>query len=51
MLRKLKKTTKDRKKNLEAISKVIEESNDKFKIVDKPIPKKKIVKHKHVFGN
>ena len=51
MLRKLKKVSKDRKKNLEVISKVIEESNDKFKIVDKPMPKKKIIKHKHVFGN
>mgnify|MGYP003637613351 FL=1 len=51
MLRKLKKTTKDRKKTVEVISKVIEESNDKFNIVDKPLPKKKIVKHKHVFGN
>ena len=51
MLRKLKKVSKDRKKTLEVISKVIEESNDKFKIVDKPMPKKKIVKHKHVFGN
>tara|TARA_R110000744_G_C19101919_1_gene533675 strand:- start:380 stop:532 length:153 start_codon:yes stop_codon:yes gene_type:complete len=50
MLRKLKKITRDRKKTMEKIYKRPEESNDQYKIVDKPMPKKKTIKHKTVFG-